>query len=105
VGEYLCPTRVHVAVGVGAGVPERHLDASADQRVTTVEELTSILSKTWTECPADRPPFGYVDRERRGDWRPALLSSSRARCLGIWENGAVLVVRRRGVLTLATAWR
>jgi hypothetical protein len=30
--------RVH-AVGVGAGVPERHLDASADQRVTTVEEL------------------------------------------------------------------
>jgi hypothetical protein len=30
--------RVH-AVGVGAGVPERHLDASADQRVTTLEEL------------------------------------------------------------------
>jgi hypothetical protein len=37
VGEHLCPTRVHVAVGVG--VPQRGLDALADQGAAAVETL------------------------------------------------------------------
>jgi hypothetical protein len=37
VGGYLCPTRVHVAVGVG--VLERGLDALVDQGAAAVETL------------------------------------------------------------------
>jgi hypothetical protein len=50
VGGYLCPTRVHVAVGVG--VLERGLDALADQGAAAVVTLAWILSSTSTECPA-----------------------------------------------------
>ena len=50
VSGYLCPTRVHVAVGVG--VLERGLDALADQGAAAVVTLAWILSSTSTECPA-----------------------------------------------------
>jgi len=39
VGEYLCPTRVHVSVNVG--VPEPGLDTLADLRVAAVEAMWS----------------------------------------------------------------
>jgi hypothetical protein len=43
VGEYLCPTRVHVSVSVG--VPERGLDTLADLRVAAVEATWSRVTR------------------------------------------------------------
>jgi len=50
VSGYLCPTRVHVAIGVG--VLARGLDALADRGAAAVEALAWILSSS-CERPAE----------------------------------------------------